>query len=477
LDIAAWLSELGLERYIQAFEANDIDAAVLRTLHVDDLRELGVTSLGHRKKLLEAIAALREPAKETTGREEAGTAGATREAERRQLTVLFCDLVGSTELSARLDPEDMAAVIRAYHGACAAAVERWGGHVAKYMGDGVLAYYGWPQAHEDEAERAVRAGLELVTTVGRLRAGDEPLAARVGIATGLVMVGELIGEGAAREQTVAGETPNLAARLQALAAAGQVIIADATRRLLGHRFEVKGLGERELKGFGGAVRAYALSGERPLVSRFEAMSGPSLLPMVGRDQELALLLERWAQAKAGEGQGVLLVGEAGIGKSRISRALLDAVADEPHTRIRYQCSPYHTDSALWPVIQQLTYAAGIVADDAADARLDKLEALLDRAGGSGAAPLIANLLGLDGEARYGAIDLTPQAQRAQTLEALVQQMLGLAARQPVLVVLEDAHWIDPTTFEMFEQGLDRIADARVLLLLTIGSRSSPPTRT
>jgi class 3 adenylate cyclase/tetratricopeptide (TPR) repeat protein len=479
LDIAAWLREQGLERYTQAFEANDVDAAVLRTLTADDLKELGVASLGHRKKLLEAIAALAGPPSTAPLGEALATAPETpparQEAERRQLTVLFCDLVGSTALAARLDPEDMGLVIRAYQGRCAEVIKRWGGHVAKYMGDGVLAYFGWPQAHEDDAERAVRAGLELIKAVSALEApgsalgggrDERQLAARVGIATGLVVVGDLVGEGAAQEQAVVGETPNLAARLQALAAPGQVAIADATRRLLGAGFELEDRNERELKGISGPVRAYVVTGERPVESRFEARSGPALLPMVGRDQELVLLLERWALAKAGEGQGVLLVGEAGIGKSRISRALLDAVTDEPHFRVRYQCSPYHTDSALWPVIQHLNFAAGVDADDPVEARLDKLEALLDRAGGHGAAPLIADLLGLDVSARYGRLDLTPQAQRIRTLDALVDQLLGLAARQPVLVVVEDAHWIDPTTLEMIELGLDRIAGARVLLLLT-----------
>ncbi len=389
------------------------------------------------------------------------------EAERRQLSVMFVDLVGSTALSARLDPEDMREVIRTYQNAVAGEIARFEGHVAKFMGDGVLAYFGYPKAHEDEAERAIRAGLAITAAVGRLSTPTgEALAARVAIATGLVVVGDLVGEGSAQEQAVVGDTPNLAARLQGVAAPGQVVIADATRRLLGAGFELEDLGEHELKGIGEPVPAFAITGERAVESRFEAMSGPSLLPMVGRDQELALLLERWALAKAGEGQGVLLVGEAGIGKSRISRALLDALAEQPHVRVRYQCSPYHGDSALWPVIQQLNHAAGLDAADPLEVRLDKLEALLERAGGREAAPLIADLLGLDGAARYGPLNLTPQAQRARTLRALAEQLRGLAARQPVLMVLEDAHWIDPTTLELIEQCLDRIADARVLLLLT-----------
>jgi class 3 adenylate cyclase/predicted ATPase len=387
---------------------------------------------------------------------------------------MFVDLVGSTELSARLDPEDMREVIRAYQDTCAGVIARFEGFVAKFMGDGVLAYFGYPRAHEDEAERAVRAGLALADATGQLKAPTgEALAARVGIATGLVVVGDLVGEGAAQEQAVVGDTPNLAARLQGIAAPGQVVIADATRRLLGAGFELEDLGEHELKGIASSIAAFGVVGEQVLESRFEAHSGLSLLPMVGRDQELALLLERWAQAKAGEGQGVLLVGEAGIGKSRISRALLDAVAEERHVRILYQCSPYHTDSALWPVIQQLTYAAGIVTNDSGDARLDKLEALLDRAVGRDAAPLITDLLGLDGTARYGKLGLSPQVQRARTLEALVQQLLGLAGQQPVLVVLEDAHWIDPTTLELIEQSLDWLAAAPVLTLLTSRPDNQP----
>jgi class 3 adenylate cyclase len=470
LDVARWLAEQGLGHHAEAFAENGIAGDVLCELTDADLRELGL-NLGDRKRLLKAIAAV--TAASTDARAETGepTAGAAvpREAERRQLTVLFCDLVGSTELAGRLDPEDMRKVLRAYQNTVAGEIGRFEGHVAKFMGDGVLAYFGYPRAHEDEAERAVHAGLALAQTVGRLKVPTgKALSARIGIATGLVVVGDLIGEGAAQEEAVTGDTPNLAARLQGIAAPGQVVIADGTRRLLGASFDLEDLGARELKGIGGAVPAFAVTGERPVESRFEAMSGPTLLPMVGRDLELALLRERWALAKAGEGQGVLLVGEAGIGKSRISRALLDAHADEPHIRIRYQCSPYHVDSALWPVIQHLSHAAGITASDPLDANLDRLEALLGRGreGVADVAPLIADLIGLDGGARYGTLNLTPQMKRARTLDALVDQLLGLAVRQPVLMVLEDAHWIDPTTLELIEQCLERIAAARVPILLT-----------
>jgi predicted ATPase/class 3 adenylate cyclase len=462
---------LGLERYEQAFRDNDVDAKVLPQLTAEDLKDIGVTSVGHRRAMLAAIEALgaADPAPPETFDPAPATPVAPRaDAERRQLTVMFVDLVGSTALSGELDPEDMQQVIRAYQDCCAEVVRRWEGHIAKYMGDGVLAYFGYPKAHEDDAERAVRAALALVTAIAGLEPGGRPLAARVGIATGLVVVGDLVGDEEARERSVVGDTPNLAARFQALAAPGQVVIGNATCRLLGQGFELLNLGQRTLRGITGPVAVFAVVGERATPSRFEARSGPSLLPMVGRDQELALLGERWSLAKSGEGQGVLLVGEAGIGKSRITRALIDAVAREEHVRIRYQCSPYHTDSALWPVVQQLSHAAGLAAGDSPDLRLDKLEALLGRAVNDvgDSAALIGDLLGLDGEARYGPLELTPQMRRMRTLEALIHQLLGLAATRPVLVVLEDTHWIDPTTFEMIEQSLDRIADRRVLILLT-----------
>ncbi|MEM7023349.1 MAG: adenylate/guanylate cyclase domain-containing protein [Pseudomonadota bacterium] len=384
------------------------------------------------------------------------------------MTVMFCDLVGSTALSAQLDPEDMRDVIRGYQDACSGVITRFDGLVAKYMGDGVLAYFGYPRAHEDDPERAVRSALAVVEAVAKLpRPTETALAARVGIATGLVVVGDLVGSGAAQEQAVVGDTPNLAARLQGVAEPGRVVIGEATRRLLGEHFELVDLGPQNLKGIA-TTGAFQVVGEQRIESRFEARTGPSLPPMVGRDHELALLLERWGQAKAGEGQGVLLVGEAGIGKSRVLRALLDSLAAEPHIRIRYQCSPYHADSALWPVTQQLTHAAGFASSDSPEAMLDKLEGLLRQSGGDmrDAVLLLGDLLGLDATTRHGTLDLTPPAQRTRMLAALVNQLLGLARSGPVLVVLEDAHWIDPTTLEMIGQALDVIAEARVLIVLT-----------
>jgi predicted ATPase/class 3 adenylate cyclase len=490
MDVATFLRGLGLEQYEQALRDNAIDVEVLPDLTDADLAALGVL-LGHRKKLLKAIAALQGP---LTGEPAVGeaaplppsTPARSPEAERRQLTVLFVDLVGSTALAARLDPEDMGRVIRAYHKTCAQVVERWDGHVAKYMGDGVLAYFGWPQAHEDEAERAVRAGLELVEAGGAL---DSPavasggglerkqrLAVRVGIATGLVMVGELIGEGAAREQMVVGETPNLAARLQALAAPGSVVISQATRRLVGGLFELADLGARRLKGFAEPLAAWRVEGEGRAEGRFEALHGEHLTPLVGREHELGILLERWSWARDGDGQIVLLSGEPGIGKSRLIRSLIERLADESHTRLRYYCSPHHTNSALHPVIEQLERASGLLVEDSAETRLDKLEAVLAEGTENlvEVVPLIGALLSVAAEPRYPPVSLTPEAQKLRTFEALSGQVAGLAERRPVLMVLEDAQWIDPTTRELFRMTIDRIQRLPVLLLITFRPEFAPP---
>src|SRR5262245_63810286 len=347
--LSPWLDGLGLEQYGEIFAENGVDLDTLPLLTDSDLEKLGVL-LGHRRRLLKAIAELK-------GGEGPGTqAGVTQDelspreavrstAERRQLTVMFCDLVGSTALSVRLDPEDLRAVIGAYHHCCAAVIQRSGGFVAKYMGDGLLAYFGYPRADEHDAERAVRAGLALVEAVGSLdTAAGVPLQVRGGIGTGLVVVGDLIGAGAAQEQAVVGETPNLAARLQAIAEPGAVVIAENTRKLLGNLFEFQDLGSKELKGISGPVRVWAALRLSSVESRFDALHTGGLTPLVGREDDIDLLLRRWSRAKVGEGQVVLLSGEAGIGKSRIAVALLEHLAIEAHTRLRYFCSPQHTDS-------------------------------------------------------------------------------------------------------------------------------------
>jgi class 3 adenylate cyclase/predicted ATPase len=471
LDISGWLTELGFGRYVGAFVANDVDEPVLRRLTAEDLNELGVVSLGHRVKILSAIAALPldDLSKETPGRPDSIPTDAPRDAERRQLTVMFVDLVGSTALAARLDPEDMRDVLRSYQDAVTGEITRLGGYTAKLMGDGVLAYFGWPHAQEDSAERAVRAGLGIVALVPRLASSvGEPLSARVGIATGLVVVGDLIGKGASQEQAVVGETPNLAARLQASAEPGTVLIAESTRRLLADVFDIEDQGVLSLKGIPGPTPILVVRGEKQMESRFAAHQGDVVAPIVGRDQELGLLLERWAQAQAGEGQAVLLTGEAGIGKSRVTEALLEAAQEFPHTRVRYQCSPYHAESALYPVIQHWGFAAGFAPADGPDTRLDKLDALLALGGelDRETAALIASLLGLDGDPRYGPLSLTPQQRRTRTLQALLDQLEGLARQRPVLWVVEDAHWIDPTTLELIERALDGVQGSPVMLLVT-----------
>ena len=361
---ASWLEKLGLGQYAKRFAENDITLAILRDLTDQDLKELGVASLGHRRELLQAIAELNGIEKGPPKPAPPVAPPLTRQdtAERRQVTVMFSDLVGSTALSGRMDPEDLREIISSYQKCVAETVQRFGGFVAKYMGDGVLIYFGYPQAHEDDAERAVRAGLELIAAVSELKAAS-PLQTRVGIATGLVVVGDLIGSGEAQERGIIGETPNLAARLQAIAEPNTVVIAESTRKLLGNLFDLNDVGAQDLKGIGRPVRAWAVLRPASVESRFEALHASGLTELVGREEELNLLLRRWSKAKGGEGQVVLLSGEAGIGKSRLTAALLEKLAGEPHTRLRYFCSPQHTDSALYPVISQMERAAGLARDD------------------------------------------------------------------------------------------------------------------
>ena len=368
MDLGGWLRSLGLGKYEAAFRENEIDETVLPRLTHENLKELGVTALGHRLKLLDAIAALRAMRLARLLRWRSDHVHCPERlsedrAERRQVTVMFSDFVGSTALSARMDPEDLREVISAYQKCVAETVQRFGGFVAKYMGDGVLVYFGYPQAHEDDAERAVRAGLELVAAVGGLKT-HAPLQTRVGIATGLVVVGDLIGSGASQEQAIVGETPNLAARLQGIAEPNSVVLAESTRKLVGNLFDLQDLGAQDLKGISGPVRAWAALRPSSVASRFEAMHASGLTELVGREEEIEILLRRWSKIKTGEGQVVLLSGEGGIGKSRLTAALLERFANEPHTRLRSFCSPQHTDSAFYPIIGQMERAAAFPATTA-----------------------------------------------------------------------------------------------------------------
>jgi class 3 adenylate cyclase/predicted ATPase len=477
MDLGGWLRSLGLGQYEAAFRENAIDDTVLSSLTAEDLKDLGVNIVGHRRKLLNAIAALRADASARAPSSDTlpvTDRTAKDSAERRQVTVMFSDLVGSTALAARMDPEDLREVISAYQKCVAETVRRFDGFVAKYLGDGVLVYFGYPHAHEDDAERAVRAGLDLTEAVVALKTLAS-LQTRIGIATGLVVVGDLIGPGEVQERGIVGETPNLAARLQSLAEPNMVVIAESTRRLLGTLFELEDLGEMDLKGVAGPIRAWAALRPSSVESRFEALHPTRLTSLVGREEEGELLLRRWSRAKTGEGQVVLLSGEPGIGKSRLTAALLERVAGEPRTRLRYFCSPQHTDSALYPIISQMKRAAGLALDDAPGARLDKLDALLAQTSTSiEDAALFAEMLSLPNDGRYPALDLGAQERRQKTLEALVSQLEALTRSNPVLMIFEDAHWTDPTSLELFSRTVDRLRSLRALLIVTFRPEFVPP---
>jgi class 3 adenylate cyclase/tetratricopeptide (TPR) repeat protein len=397
-------------------------------------------------------------------------------AERRHLTVMFCDLVNSTALSVRLDPEDLRKVIGSYHKCVSDIVGRFEGFVGRYMGDGVLVCFGYPQAQEDDAERAVRAGLELVAAIPSLKArADTELQCRIGIATGLVVVGDLVGRGEAQERGIVGETPNLAARLQALAAPGDVVIAQTTRRLVGNLFDFRDLGTVDVKGIAAPVQAWQALRSSAAESRFEALHLTALTPLVGREEEIELLLRRWGRAKAGDGQVVLLSGEPGIGKSRLAIALEEKLQNEPHTRMRYFCSPHQSENALHPIISQLRRAAGLERDDAPETSLKKLEALLAPSVPSDdEVQLFAGLLSIPTSNHYPRLDVTPQRRREKTFEALLRQLDVLARRQLVLIMYEDVHWIDPTSRDLLDLTIERARRLPVLLLVTFRPDFQPP---
>ena len=493
-DLRDWLRGNNLEQYADALEANDIDLDILADLDDNDLAQLGL-SLGNRRRLLRAIAARNADAapifssdktssldksssahplpsgEKSPAPEEAGSG----DAERRQVTVMFADMVGSTALSAKLDPEPLGGLIRRYQDAVAGAIGRYGGFVAKFMGDGVLAYFGFPRAFEDAAERAVRAALGILSEVGAIETPDGTrVQARIGIATGLVVVGEIIGTGMAQERTIVGETPNLAARLQALAEPDCIIISESTQKLLGGLFELTHAGEHELKGFARPLPAWRVCGEAAVESRFAAIRTGGL-PLIGRAHEMGLVRERWQLARQGEGQIVTVIGEAGIGKSRMIEALQEEVVGEAHARINLQCSPYHSDSALYPVIQYLNRVAGFAPADPADVRAEKIRALLAarRIADPAAWPLLAELLSMP-LAETAATAQSPTQRKASTLALIVEIMARTGDGDPVVIVLEDAHWIDATTLEMMTRLTDSIARARLLAVVSARPDFVPP---
>jgi class 3 adenylate cyclase/predicted ATPase len=473
--VREWLASLGLVEYADRFVEHRIDFSLIRHLTDHDLKEeLGIVPLGDRRRLLRAIAELNGTASTTSSLAPRLESSPRDEAERRQVTVMFADLVGSTALSTGMDPEDLREVISAYQKCVAETVRHFGGFVARYVGDGVLVYFGYPQAHEDDPERAVRAGLELITAVAGLKT-CAPQQVRVGIATGLVVVGHLIPSGESEERGMVGETPNLAARLQSIAEPNMIIIAESTRRLLGSFFQLDDLGIRSLKGIAGPVRAWAVLNASSVASRFEAFHTTELTALVGREEEFELLRRRWLKAIEGQGQVVLLSGEAGIGKSRLTAAFSGFLGGEHHIRLRYFCSPQHTDSALYPIIGQMERAAGLTRDDTAQEKLDKLHVLLKQTSTSAQdAALILEMLSLPNDGRYPAVELTPQQCRQRTLEALTLQMEALARSCPVLMVFEDAHWSDPTTLELFGRAVERLRTLGVLLIVTFRPEFEPP---
>ncbi len=470
--LSAWLSALDLNQYAQVFADNDIDLEVLPALSEQDLESLGV-SLGHRKKLLKAIAGLKtdSSAQHAAGEPSPGAPINLTDGERRQLTVMFCDLVGSTALAERLDPEELRAIIRAYQGTAAQIIESFGGHIAQYLGDGLLVYFGHPRAHEDDAARAVHAGLGIVAALSELNArqvGDAPtqLAVRIGIHTGLVVVGEI--GGGSREQLALGDTPNLAARLQTFAAPDTVIISDHTRHLTGGNFECVDAGEQLLKGIAEPVRIWRITGVSAVASRFDAATHGAVTPLVGREHEVALLLERWQLAQDGEGQVVLLSGEAGIGKSRSVRELRERLQAEISSTLLLQCSSYYANSAFYPMIDNLERALKFGRDESPESKLDKLEALLVE---SYRRPLddvrfVATILSIPCEARYRPLTMTPQRQKDETIRALVDIVEAAARRQPMVMLFEDAHWADPTSLEVLDLLIGRISHIPLLMVLT-----------
>ncbi|HEX7438623.1 MAG TPA: adenylate/guanylate cyclase domain-containing protein, partial [Caldimonas sp.] len=473
-DVTHWLQSLGLAEHAQAFVAQGIDLELLPELDDADLKELGVTMLGHRKRLLLASAAL---ARGTGSAALAAPPPPAREAERRQLTVMFCDLVGSTLLAGRLDPEDLQRLVRAYHGAVAGAVVPYDGYVAQLLGDGCLVYFGYPRAHEDDAERAVHAGLNVLKAVAQLTPqGGAELQTRIGIATGLVVVGEIGAGTAAAEQTASGETPNLAARLQAHAAPGEIVVSAETRGLAGASFDFESTGELALKGFTTPITAWRVQGERSVASRFAAQHDSELVEFIGRTSEVSLLLERWGQAIEGEGQVVLLTGEAGIGKSRICQALRDRVADVRHATALLQCSPYHTGSALHPLVQYFERATGITSSDSPELRGQKFERLIgpEMALSARSHGHLLRMMGAPDGGRLPPAAENPQQEKAHMLQAPIELLRALARQVPVLMLVEDAHWIDPTTEQLCGMAVELSRDTRLLVLVTARPEYAPP---
>jgi class 3 adenylate cyclase/ABC-type lipoprotein export system ATPase subunit len=475
MDVAVWLRSLSLGQYEAAFRDNEVDDSVLPNLTAEDLKELGVTALGHRRKLLDAIAALRTgesgktkaTSQDSVGQPDFAPAVETTD-ERRQLTVMFVDLVGSTVLGGELDPEDLIRLLSQYREACVAAIGKFEGHVAQYLGDGILVYFGFPQAQEDAADRAVRAGLEIAEKVAQLRQPDgRTLQARVGIATGLVVTRGTSGVGTAGEETVVGDTPNLAARLQSLADPGCVLVGPSTYQLTSNFFVFTFLGEHAIKGFRDPISIWKVLGESTIESRFAAAHAAIGGPIVGRERELAFLNDCWQRATRGDGHVVLVAGEAGMGKSRLLEAVTERVGQEPHRLLRCQCSPYHRNSVLFPFKKPLRHGLGLSHDLSSRENLDRIGAMLSRIGRHKRAStlLLAELLDVSSEEKLSPLEMTPNQRKEETL-AILEDLLMASLDGPVLLLLEDAHWSDQTTQTLVDRVLKRVGTEHALVLIT-----------
>jgi class 3 adenylate cyclase len=468
--LADWLKANNLEGLLPLFVENEVDLKTLKILTDADLKELGIP-FGPRKLILRALAESNAPA--TVHQTDTKIRSTHSSGERRQLTVMFCDLVGSTKLSSLLDPEELHALIATYRSTCCGVVARYEGHVAQYLGDGLMIYFGWPIAQEDAAERAARSALEIVQAVKALRSA-QPLAVRIGLATGAVVVGDASRDNNAEARLAVGETPNLAARVQSVARPNEVVIAPVTRRLLADAFSLTDLGPHSLKGITQPVQLWRVDEARRTEGRFDAAhSSAGVAPLVGREEESTLLGRCWQRARGGEGQAILVSGQAGIGKSHLIQGLRESIT-EPHGVLHYQCSPYHLNSPLHPFIDQFELSAGFGRDDSAVQRLEKMEAALAGSDEQKAesAPLYAALLSLPTE-RYAPLNLSPRKQKEKTLEALIARVEMLAREKPLLMVVEDVHWIDPTSHELLDLLIQKVATLQLFLVMTCRLEAVP----
>ena len=482
INVPDWLGSLGLEQYAAVFRDNDLDGDVLPEVEADDLIGIGITSIGHRRKLLAAISALKSGAASIAGAlgdpiTPPASPVRSADAERRQLTVMFCDLVGSTALSGKLDPEEMSNVISAFQKTCASAIGGFGGSIAKYMGDGALVYFGYPEAHEDDAERAVRAALALLDAIAAVQL-SVPVRphVRIGIATGLVVVGELIGEGAAQERVAVGDTLNLAARIQSAASPDTVVISELTCRLAGAAFDYQDLGPHELKGIPATARLWRVVGESGTRTRFDSRVVKGLTPLVGRAEELGLMRHRWDHTKDGDGQLILLSAPAGFGKSRMTEAFREPLGDLSISYLQYLASPFYVNSPFYPFIKQLEWTAGVVRTDTDAQKLDKLEAILLGSAETKreAAPLLAALLSIPFGERYPPLQINELVQKQKTMAVLEEQLILLSSCSPVLIVFEDAHWIDRTSLELMDKIVRRVAEVPIMTIVTYRPEFTPP---